>query len=212
MTFRHTTARRLVLALTLLMLVLPLVAQAPERSDEIKSPDPKWVVGDPAGPPRTGVELDKETARVAGLLRCPVCQGLSVNDSPATMAQNMKRQVRDLIAKGYSEEQALLYFERAYGEFVRLEPPLRGVNWLVWAAPVALLVIGGFFVLFMMKRLQRAPKNVEVASVDAAAPGRDTLPDDEHLAHYVLRTRELAYGWPGGLSPASRGEGGEESR
>lgn len=212
MTFRHTTARRFVLALTLLMLVLPLVAQAPERSDEIKSPDPKWVVGDPAGPPRTGVELDKETARVAGLLRCPVCQGLSVNDSPATMAQNMKRQVRDLVAKGYSEEQALLYFERAYGEFVRLEPPMRGVNWLVWLAPVALLVIGGFFVLFMMKRLQRAPKSVEVSSVDSAAPGRDTLPDDEHLAHYVLRTRELAYGWPGGLSPASRGEGGEESR
>ncbi|MGK2857071.1 MAG: cytochrome c-type biogenesis protein [Thermoanaerobaculia bacterium] len=212
MTSRHTTARRFVLALTLLLFALPLAAQAPEKSDEIKSPDPKWIVGDPAGPPRTGVELEEETKHVASLLRCPVCQGLSVNDSPATMAQNMKRQVRDLAAMGYSQEQSLLYFERAYGEFVRLEPPMRGVNWLVWLAPIALLVVGGFFVLFMMKRLQRAPGSVEATTGAPGTPGRDTLPDDEHLAHYVLRTRELAYGWPGGLSPASRGEGGEESR
>ena len=201
---------RLLVAM-LLLLTIPLAAQAPERSDEIKSPDPKWVVGDPAGPPRTGVELEKETARVASLLRCPVCQGLSVNDSPATMAQNMKRQVRDLVSKGYSEEQALLYFERAYGEFVRLEPPMRGVNWLVWAAPVALLVIGGGFVFFMVRRMKRTPAET-AAAASASLPGRDTLPDDETLAHYVLRTRELAYGWPGGVSPVSRTETSEASR
>ena len=209
MNSRSLTARLIVAAL--LLLTLPLAAQAPERSDEIKSPDPKWVVGDPAGPPRTGAELEKETARVASLLRCPVCQGLSVNDSPATMAQNMKRQVRDLVAKGYSEEQALLYFERAYGEFVRLEPPMRGVNWLVWAAPVALLIIGGGFVFFMVRRMRRTPAETAAAG-NASLPGRDTLPDDEHLAHYVLRTRELAYGWPGGVSPAGRSETSEASR
>jgi cytochrome c-type biogenesis protein CcmH len=208
----RSLAPRLVVA-ALLLLALPLAAQAPEQSDEIKSPDPKWVVGDPAGPPRTGAELEKETARVAGLLRCPVCQGLSVNDSPATMAQNMKRQVRDLVAKGYSEEQALLYFERAYGEFVRLEPPMRGVNWLVWAAPVAVLVIGGVIVFFMVKRMAGAPReSAETGVSNPAIPGRDTLPDDEHLAHYVLRTRELAYGWPGGVSPAARGESDEVAR
>jgi cytochrome c-type biogenesis protein CcmH len=153
MTFRSLSQRLLVLALFLF--ALPLVAQAPRRSDEVKAPDPKWIVGDPAGAPRAGAELEKETARVASLLRCPVCQGLSVNDSPATMAQNMKRQVRDLMAKGYSEEQALIYFEKAYGEFVRLEPPMRGVNWLVWGAPVALLLVGGVFVFFMLRRLAR---------------------------------------------------------
>lgn len=204
-------ASRLLVA-ALLLLSLPLAAQAPERSDEIKSPDPKWIVGDPAGPPRTGVELEKETARVAAKLRCPVCQGLSVNDSPATMAQNMKRQVRDLVAKGYSEEQALLYFEKAYGEFVRLEPPMRGVNWLVWFAPVVLLVVGGVFVFFMVRRMRRAPVEAASESAKAALPGRDTLPEDENLAHYVLRTRELAYGWPGGISPAARGEGDEVAR
>ena len=204
-------ASRLLVA-ALLVLSLPLGAQAPERSDEIKSPDPKWIVGEPAGPPRTGVELEKETARVAAKLRCPVCQGLSVNDSPATMAQNMKRQVRDLVAKGYSEEQSLLYFEKAYGEFVRLEPPMRGVNWLVWFAPVVLLVGGGVFVFFMVRRMRLAPAGDAAEGVKAALPGRDSLPGDESLAHYVLRTRELAYGWPGGISPAARGEGDEVAR
>lgn len=209
MTSRSLYARLLVGAL--LLSALPLAAQVPARSDEVKAPDPKWIVGEPAGPARTGVELEKETARVASLLRCPVCQGLSVNDSPATMAQNMKRQVRDLVARGYSEEQALIYFEKAYGEFVRLEPPVRGVNWLVWGAPVALLVIGGVFVFFVAKRMQRSPKETAEAA-QRALPGRDTLPDDEHLAHYVLRTRELAYGWPGGISPAARAESGEVAR
>jgi cytochrome c-type biogenesis protein CcmH len=208
----RSLAARLLVAVSLL-LAFSIFAQAPERSDEIKSPDPKWVVGDPAGPPLTGADLEKETARVASLLRCPVCQGLSVNDSPATMAQNMKRQVRDLVAKGYSEEQALLYFERAYGEFVRLEPPMRGVNWLVWAAPVALLLGGGVFVFFMLRRMKSAPRESSPADASQSSlPGRDTLPDDESLAHYVLRTRELAYGWPGGISPAGRSESNEVSR
>lgn len=198
--------RRGLLAALLAVSATRLVAQEPV------APDPGSVLGPPRGQALSGAELDARTEAVASLLRCPVCQGLSVADSPASMALSMKAQVRELLAKGYEREQVLAYFEHSYGEFVRLEPPLRGVNWLVWAAPVALLVIGGFFVLFMMKRLQRAPKNVEVANVGSAAPGRDTLPDDEHLAHYVLRTRELVYGWPGGLSPASRGEGGEESR
>lgn len=209
MTSRSFAQRLLVLALFLF--ALPLSAQAPRRTDEVKTPDPKWIVGDPAGAPRTGAELEKETARVASLLRCPVCQGLSVNDSPATMAQNMKRQVRDLMARGYSEEQALIYFEKAYGEFVRLEPPMRGVNWFVWGAPVALLVIGGVFVFFVVRRMKRSPKEVADAS-QRAIPGRNTLPDDEHLAHYVLRTRELAYGWPGGISPEPGGESDEVAR
>jgi len=82
MTSRSLAARLFMAAL--LLFALPLAAQAPVRSDEIKAPDPKWVVGDPAGPPRTGADLERETAHVASLLRCPVCQGLSVNDSPAT--------------------------------------------------------------------------------------------------------------------------------
>ena len=80
-------------------------------------------MGAPTGRRSRGAALDARTQEVAALLRCPVCQGLSVADSPVHAAQNMKAQVRDLLAAGYDQDQVLAYFERSYGEFVRLEPP-----------------------------------------------------------------------------------------
>ena len=99
-----------------------------------------------------GAALDTRTEEVGGLLRCPVCQGLSVAASPSTMASNMKAEVRGLLASGYTEEQVLAYFERSYGEFVRLQPPLRGVNWLVWLGPLAGLLAGGATVFLALRR------------------------------------------------------------
>jgi cytochrome c-type biogenesis protein CcmH len=165
-------------------------------------------VGAPRQRPLSGTILDSRTDEVGGLLRCPVCQGLSVADSPATMAQNMKGQVREMLAAGYDEEQVLTYFETSYGEFVRLKPPLRGVNWLVWIAPVAALAAGGVLVARVL-RSTRAAAAADRSALPAASPDpqpdRDRLPDDRRLAAYVLRVREQVYGWPGGRSPSSGG-------
>ncbi len=219
MTRLNSGARRGLLVLaTLLASFIPLAAQQPPGrvgfatpGEKAQAPDPKWVVGDPAGPPLSGAELDAETKRVAALLRCPVCQGLSVYDSPASMAQNMKQQTRDLLAMGYSGDQVLNYFEKAYGEFVRLEPPLRGENWIVWLAPGLVLLGGAIFVVYSIRRMARKPSGAAaVEKIASDLPGRDTLPEDQGLATYVLRARELAYGWPGGQSPASAAKAGSE--
>jgi cytochrome c-type biogenesis protein CcmH len=162
--------------------------------------DPTQVVGRPRGPRLEGATLDARAKEVAGLLRCPVCQGLSVADSPSTMASNMRAQVKALLAAGYDEEQILAYFERSYGEFVRLKPPLRGVNWLVWLAPVAGLLLGAAVIAWAL----RAPRRAAAEGTDV--PGPDTLPADPSLAPYVLRVRERAYGWPGGVSPSRAAE------
>jgi cytochrome c-type biogenesis protein CcmH len=161
---------------------------------------PRAVVGDPRGRPVPPAELDARTREVAALLRCPVCQGLSVADSPATMAQAMKDEVREMLAAGYDQDQILAYFERSYGEFVRLKPPLRGVNWLVWLAPGAALVLGLAFVSWALKR--RSGAGAPGAQPSGDVPAADALPDDPELAPYVLKARELAYGWPGGRRPA----------
>jgi cytochrome c-type biogenesis protein CcmH len=167
----------------------------------------------PAGiePPRgaqlSGPELDKRTDDIGALLRCPVCQGLSVSDSPATMARNMKAEVREKLAKGYDQEQILAYFERSYGEFVRLKPPMRGVNWLVWFGPVAVLLAGGAVIAWAMKRSRSEPaaaggREVAFAApADSDLPSRDSVPADPKLAAAVRRVRTLAYGWPKGVSP-----------
>jgi cytochrome c-type biogenesis protein CcmH len=177
-------------------LVLALASVALAQSP---SPDAAAVIGPPHGSPLSGAALVARTEEVSSLLRCPVCQGLSVADSPSSMAQKMHGQVRELVAAGYDRDQILDYFERSYGEFVRLEPPLRGVNWLVWLAPVGGLVAGGLLVTWALRRGRASAPAAEPAPCDA--PARDALPDDGELAAYVLKVRERAYGWPAGTPP-----------
>ena len=180
-------------ALVLVCASLAAAQEAPRAA----TLDPAFVVGPPKGQPLSGAALDARTEEVGGLLRCPVCQGLSVAASPSSMASNMKAEVRTLLAAGYTEDQVLAYFERSYGEFVRLQPQLRGVNWLVWLLPVAGLLAGGATVLLALRRSAAKAK----PALPEPLPGRDTLPDDEALATAVLRVRERAYGWPGGVAP-----------
>ncbi len=123
------------------------------------------------------------------------------------MALNMKAQVREKLAEGYDQEQILADFERSYGEFVRLEPPMRGVNLLVWLGPLGGLLAGGAAVAWALKRSRRAAPLPEgaaqmpAASTPSDLPSREALPDDPRLAACVRSVRELAYGWPDGVPP-----------
>jgi cytochrome c-type biogenesis protein CcmH len=148
------------------------------------APDAAAVVGKPEGAPRTGSLLDSETKKIAALLRCPVCQGLSVNDSPASMAVNMKKQVRELVAAGFSQRQILEYFEKSYGEFVLLEPPRRGVNWLVWIAPLLGFLVGAWIIRSVLRS----------TPVPEAEPSEASSAVDPELIPYLERVRAIAYG------------------
>lgn len=101
-----------------------------------------------AGPGGTASETALEDAyvRVARQLRCPVCQQLSILDSPAELAVEMRAVVRERLAAGDSEEEVLAYFVSKYGEWVLLDPPKRGFNLVVWLAPL-LVLAGGAAVL-----------------------------------------------------------------
>lgn len=110
------------------------------------------LIGEPAGPPLSGDALEQSTLELSRLLRCPVCQGLSVADSPSPSALAMRIEVRELLSRGYSQEQAADYFESTYGEFVRLQPRARGLNWLVWLAPLIALLIGFALVVWLSRK------------------------------------------------------------
>jgi len=182
-----------------------LVALAAGAAAQERAEDPAQVVGAPRGQRLEGAALATRTKEVAALLRCPVCQGLSVADSPSTMAANMRAQVKELVAAGYDQEQILAYFERSYGEFVRLQPRLRGVNWLVWLAPMLGLLVGAAVIGWALRTPRSAPAAPPTGAAAAETPGPDTLPTDPNLAPYVLRVRERAYGWAGGVSPSRAG-------
>lgn len=174
------------LSTTLIVLALfagPVSGQQPSSSGTARE-----ILGPPRGVALSGDALEAEASHVGSLLRCPVCQGLSIDDSPAPMARNMSLEVRDLLAAGYDQEQVLQYFERSYGEFVLLQPPLRGVNWLVWLAPIIALGIGGFVVVVALRRMSR-----ESAPGDRA-PGTQLAGEagDPELERYLAAARELA--------------------
>ncbi len=164
---------------TLLAVILSVAAAASAVAQQ--APDASTFVGPPQGRPLSGAELDARTHEVAALLRCPVCQGMSVADSPAEMAVNMKHQVNALLARGYTKEQILAYFERSYGQFVLLDPPFKGVNTLVWVLPVLALAIGVVIVVSKMKKLEQTP----------ATENRDPRTEDDP---YLDQVRQLVGG------------------
>ena len=144
---------------------------------QLKVPDAAQFVGPPQGTPLSGEALFQRTNEVGALLRCPVCQGMSVADSPAEMAVNMKTQVRELLARGYTEEQILKYFELSYGEFVLLRPKSR----VLWMLPVAALILGAAVVFVTLRKLDRQPPTAN-----------RQLPTEEDP--YLSRVRDLVSG------------------
>ncbi len=164
------------------VLVLLVASFSLGAQTTLKVPDAAQFVGQPQGTPITGAQLAKRTNELAGLLRCPVCQGMSVADSPAEMAVNMKGQVHELLQRGYTEEQILTYFERSYGQFVLLKPKFEGTTTLVWLLPAIALVIGAAILFVTFRRLSRATPQTPIAQSPA--------PDDA----YVARVRDLVSG------------------
>ena len=119
--------------------------------------------GPPEGTPLSGPALEQRTHEVASLLRCPVCQGMSVADSPSTVALDMKQHVHELLARGYTQEQILNYFEGSYGQFVLLKPR----NPLVWILPVVVLLVGATLVVVTLRRLSSPTDNRQPATDNA---------------------------------------------
>ena len=121
-----------------LVIMLPLHAGAQQASDSA---------------------LEARTSAVAAQLRCPVCQGLSIQDSPSELSQQMRSLVKDQLKAGKSPDEVKAYFVSKYGEWILLEPKPRGFNLLVYALPV-LLVAGGIgLIAVMVKRWTRPPES-----------------------------------------------------
>lgn len=110
--------------------------------------------------------LDRRVKMVAQRLRCPVCQGESIQESPAELAMQMKGVVREQLASGKSEQDVLNYFLAKYGDWILLEPRAEGINLLVYWIPVIFLVLGAIVLYLTVKKWTR-PRS---AATDVAIP------------------------------------------
>jgi cytochrome c-type biogenesis protein CcmH len=101
--------------------------------------------------------LEAQTTAVASTLRCPVCQGESIQDSPSDLARQMRAVVRDKLRAGNTPDQVKAYFVSKYGEWILLEPTMTGLNVLLYVIPV-LLVVGGLALVAVLVRRWTAPE------------------------------------------------------
>lgn len=92
--------------------------------------------------PTTPANMSDRVRAVAVTLRCPVCQNLTVADSPSRLAQEMRRTIARDLEAGRTPAEIRRGFARAYGQWILESPPKRGIDLVAWIGPV-LLVLGG---------------------------------------------------------------------
>jgi cytochrome c-type biogenesis protein CcmH len=100
-------------------------------------------------------EIEARMLRIAAELRCLVCQNQTIADSNASLAVDLREQVRTMLRQGQSDEQVLRFMTDRYGDFVLYRPPLKATTLLLWLGP-ALLLLGGLVTLFVVLRRRAA--------------------------------------------------------
>lgn len=99
--------------------------------------------------------LDERARNLAGELRCPVCQGLSIADSPAPLAEQMRRIVREQLAAGATDQDVRDFFVARYGTWILLAPPTGGRDLLLWLAPGVFVLLG--LIVVTLRGQRRVP-------------------------------------------------------
>jgi cytochrome c-type biogenesis protein CcmH len=164
--------RRALLAL----LVAPLLLAA-EPAPRAEQP-----LDDPAAEARARDLFDE--------VRCVVCQHESIADSPAGIAADMRQLVRSEIASGASNDQVRADLTARWGDYILFRPPFKATTWLLWLAPLVIVIGAGAALLAMARRRRIEPEPLSpveearlaelLQSDDVRRDPAATAPHDEH--------------------------------
>jgi cytochrome c-type biogenesis protein CcmH len=141
--------RKLQTLLATVLLALPLLAPAIDAERAFDDP-----------------VLQQRYENINRELRCLVCQNQTIADSNAGLASDLRREVRDLIAAGKTDDEIREFMIERYGDFVLYRPRMTAQNLLLWAAPILLLVIG---VIAALRVIRRRAAEAEDESVETEA-------------------------------------------
>ncbi|MEN9689270.1 MAG: hypothetical protein RI998_1267 [Pseudomonadota bacterium] len=86
-------------------------------------------------------QVEARLVVIAEELRCLVCQNESLASSHAELAEDLRREVRKLIAQGMTDAQIKTYLVERYGDFVLYRPPVKPLTWPLWFGPFLLLAL-----------------------------------------------------------------------
>ena len=112
-------------------------------------------------------QVEARLKTLAVELRCLVCQNQTLADSHAPLAEDLRREVREMIAKDMSDKEIIDFLVQRYGDFVLYRPPWKASTSLLWLGPFLLLIAGATGLVFALRRRQKKLADV-------------TLSDEEH--------------------------------
>lgn len=109
--------------------------------------------------------------KLAAELRCVMCQNQSLADSNAMIAQDLRREVFNLMREGKTDREIKTFLAERYTDFVLYRPPMQGANLVLWFAPLGVLLAGAIALAVIVRRRSASLK-------DASTP-RDSTTDEE---------------------------------
>ena len=99
-------------------------------------------------------------------LRCLVCQNQTLADSNAPLAEDLRREVREMIAKNMSDKEIIDFLVTRYGDFVLYRPPLKTTTTLLWVGPFLLLIGGATALILALRRRQKKLADVALSEAE----------------------------------------------
>lgn len=111
--------------------------------------------------------LEARVQRIATELRCLVCQNETLADSKADLATDLRRQIREKLKQGMSDEQIRAFMVERYGDFVLYRPPVKSTTLILWAGPFLLLIAGAIALARYLRLRRRDVPSGKLGEVDA---------------------------------------------
>jgi len=130
---------RFCFAVLFLLCLLPLAAIAQVQEEEKSSGDPV---------------IEARLAKLSHELRCLQCQNQTLADSPAGLAADMRREIREQMKAGKSDQEIVAFLTDRYGQFILYKPRVTPITYLLWFGPFVLL-LAGLAVLFRYIKSRR---------------------------------------------------------
>ncbi|PKO83391.1 MAG: cytochrome C biogenesis protein CcmH [Betaproteobacteria bacterium HGW-Betaproteobacteria-11] len=111
--------------------------------------------------------VEKRLLAISEELRCLVCQNETLAASRADLAQDLRREIRQMIHEGKNDKEIIDFMVARYGDFVLYRPPLKPATWLLWGGPFVLLG-GGLWALIAFLRRQKLQAAPPLSAADHA--------------------------------------------
>jgi cytochrome c-type biogenesis protein CcmH len=124
--------------------------------------------------------LEKRMIGLAEKLRCLVCQNESLASSHAELAEDLRREVREQMQKGKSDQEIIDYLVARYGDFVLYDPPMKSYTILLWFGPFALLLAGVGLLLFKVRQQRKSVPEIQLSD-EAQKRAAALLNDDKEI-------------------------------